>query len=368
MRIAMFFWSLELGGVEHMMVELSRELAQRGHDLTLVLARSPQPREYAPDERVSVVRLHAASTISTIRQLANHLRTAQYDILYTAMPTSNVAAVAALRLSGAQTKLVISERSNPALEARHSPSWRYRAAFTLQPFAYPLADAIVAVCNDLADDLAIFARLQRGRLRVIYNPAFDDRAGPQESTTTHPWLDNKTDPVIVGAGRLFPQKDWPTLLRAFAELLKHRPAKLIILGDGPLRSELLDLTSQLQLDEHVAFPGFVPNIAPFLAKADVFALSSLWEGFGNVLVQALGAGCSIVATNCPNGPGEILGRGEFGLLVPVGDHQAFSKDLDQVIQQPSDPTRQRERAAQFSVQKSADAYEALFGELLAKAS
>src|SRR5690606_29411359 len=117
MRIAMFFWSLELGGVEHMMVELSRELAIRGHDVTLVLARPRQPHEYSPDTRVHTIRLGATNIVSTINLLARHLRAAQYDILYTAMPTSNVAAVAALKLSGAKTRLVISERSNPKLEA-----------------------------------------------------------------------------------------------------------------------------------------------------------------------------------------------------------------------------------------------------------
>jgi glycosyltransferase involved in cell wall biosynthesis len=368
MRIAMFFWSLELGGVEHMMVQLSRELASRGHDVTLVLARMPQRQEFTPDPSVQTIRLNAPDIVRTVHLLAKHLRTSQYDVLYTAMPTSNVAAVAALKLSGAKTKLVISERSNPKLEAQHSPSWRYRAAFALQPFAYPRADAIVAVCSDLADDLATFARLRRDSLRVIYNPAFTPRCAASTAAATHEWLDNKTVPVIIGAGRFLPQKDWPTLLRAFAQLLQLRPAKLIILGDGPLRNDLVQLASELGISDHLALPGFVPDITPFLAKADVFALSSLWEGFGNVLVQALGAGCSIVATDCANGPSEILNRGEFGELVPVGDPHAFAKALDKAIQQPFDAVRQRGRASLFSAEKSADAYEALFSELLARAS
>ncbi|WP_170116482.1 glycosyltransferase [Devosia submarina] len=367
MRIAMFFWSLELGGVEHMMVELSRELATRGHDVTLVLARLPQPHEYSPDPRVHTIRLGATNIVSTISLLARHLRAAQYDILYTAMPTSNVAAVAALKLSGANTRLVISERSNPKLEAQHSQSWRYRAAFTLQPFAYPQADAIVAVSNDLADDLARFARLQRHTLRVIYNPAFSGETAPV-TASTHPWLDDKAGPVIIGAGRFLPQKDWPTLLRAFAKLRERRHAKLIILGEGPLRHQLIQLGADLGISDHLTLPGFDPKISPYLEKADVFALSSLWEGFGNVLVQALGAGCSIVATDCPNGPGEILDRGQFGHLVATGDHHAFAEALDRAIQHPFDPARQRARATLFSTEKSADAYEALFGELIAKAS
>ena len=368
MRIAMFFWSLELGGVEHMMVELSRELALRGHDVTLVLARAPQPREYNPDPSVTVVRLNAASTAKMILRLADHLRTARYDVLYTAMPTTNVATIAALRLSGAKTRLVISERSNPALEAQHSKTWRYRAAFALQPLVYPLAHAIVAVCRDLADDLAKFARIPRESIRVIYNPAFDDRTLKSSAESTHPWWDTKDRPVVLAAGRLVVQKDWPTLLRAFALLQHHRPARLIILGDGPLRTELERLIWGLGLSNDVALLGFVPEIAPYLAKADVFALTSIWEGFGNVLVQALGAGCSIVSTDCRNGPREILADGEFGALVPVGNHASLAAAIRDVIDRPFDRARQMERASMFSVQKSADAYEALFGDLLAQAS
>lgn len=368
MRIAMFFWSLELGGVEHMMVELSRELVARGHDVTLVLARAEQKPEYATDPRVQIIRLNAASTLQVIARLARQLRTARFDVLYTAMPTTNIAAIAALRLSGASTRLVISERSNPALEAQHSKTWRYRAAFTLQPFAYPLAHAIVAVSHGLADDLANFARLPRASIRTIFNPAFVDREPLQQPGATHPWLDAKKAPVIVAAGRLVRQKDWPTLLRAFACLRQGTAAKLIILGDGPLRAELEDMISTMGLCNDAALPGFVPDIRPYLAKADVFPLTSIWEGFGNVLVQALGVGCSIVSTDCPNGPSEILAGGQFGVLVPVGDHLSFAKALKHVIDHPFERARQIERAKMFSVEKSADAYEALFGELLAQAS
>lgn len=367
MRIAMFFWSLELGGVEHMMVELSRELVERGHEVTLVLARAPKPREHTPDPRVKLVRLNAENTALAVVKLAQHLRVAKYDVLYTAMPTTNVATIAALRLSGAKTKLVISERSNPALEAQHSKTWRYRAAFTLQPLAYPRADAIVAVSTDLADDLADFARLPRDTIRVIYNPAFDDRAPRSDEASTHLWLDHKTCPVIVAAGRLSPQKDFGTLLRAFAHLRQKQSARLIILGEGPSRGELEAMVDHLNIGDNVALPGFIDDIAPYLAKADVFALSSLWEGFGNVLVQALGAGCSIVSTNCRNGPGEILDGGTYGRLVPVGDDAAFAVAIEQVIRHPFDRARQYDRATFFSAEKSADAYETLFHQLVAVA-
>ena len=363
MRIAMFFWSLQLGGVEHMMVQLSRELAARGHDITLVLARPATDNEYLPDPRVGVVRLEAATTAITVLRLALHLRDARYDLVYTAMPTSNIAALAALFLSRAKSRLVISERSNPALEAKHSKTWRYRTAFALQRYCYPRADSIVAVSHDLANDLAAFAGLPRDAIRVIYNPAFDDRVAGPDTAVTHPWLDEKPVPVILAAGRLTEQKDFATLIRAFGQLRQTRNIRLLILGEGNQRQRLEALVKELGLTEHVTMPGFVPDIFPFLGKADVFALTSIWEGFGNVLVQALAAGCSIVSTDCPNGPGEILARGAFGRLVPVSDVAALAQALDQSLSTPFESALLRERAQFFSLTRSADAYEKLFVEL-----
>lgn len=368
MRIAFFFWSLELGGVEHMIVNLSRELVSRGHDVSIVLARDPQPNEYAPDPRVKLVRLGIPSTAKLIFGFARHLRQAKYDIVYTAMPTTNVTAVMALKLSGAKTKLVLSERSNPALEAKHSKTWRYRASFFAQPYLYPKADAIVAVCKALADDLSTYARLPRKSIGVIYNPAFDEDAFSQPPQGTHPWLDEKSIPVIISAGRLVRQKDYATLIKAFAILRKERAARLIILGEGPKREELEALIDLLGVRDDVALPGFRSNISEFLMKADVFALTSIWEGFGNVLVQALAARNSIVSTDCPNGPGEILADGEFGTLTPVEDPEAFAIALRDVLDKPFDPEKQYERAQLFSVKRSCDAYEALFSDLVRKTS
>jgi glycosyltransferase involved in cell wall biosynthesis len=365
LRIGFFFWSLELGGVEHMMVNLSRELAARGHDVTIVLARDPQPNEYTPDPRVKLIRLGIASTAKVILALSRHIRQAKYDVLYTAMPTTNVATIIALKLSRAKTKLVISERSNPLLEAAHSRTWRYRLSFLMQPLFYPLADCIVAVCRDLADELADYARLPRDTITVIYNPAFDEQAfAAPLLVSTHPWLDHKTRPVIITAGRLMVQKDYATLIRAFAELRRSCDVRLLILGEGPLRAELEALAAELGVQDHVAMPGFRSDIASYLRKADIFALTSIWEGFGNVLVQALAARCSIVSTDCRNGPREILDGGTYGRLTPVGDAPAFARALMETLDAPFNKEKQFQRAQMFSVGRSSDAYENLFDELV----
>lgn len=349
-----------------MMANLSKEMVSRGHDVEIILARSPGQDDYQVDERVKVTWLNAASIGKTVFRLSRVLSSGGFDVLYTAMPTTNIAALFARFLSRSRTKIVISERSNPQLEAAHSKTWRYRASFVLQPYVYPAADAIVAVCGDLADSLSDFAKIERSKIRVIYNPAFDDREQVDSfKEPPHAWLKEKTCPVIVTAGRLMVQKDYATLIEAFAQLRQHREAKLVILGEGPLRGDLEDLVDTLGVSDSVLMPGFVSDVMHWFEHADVFALSSIWEGFGNVLVQALAAGCTIVSTDCPNGPREILQNGKFGYLVPVGNPREMATAIDLAIAKPISDDLLRERAKDFSASKSADSYEKLFSELVA---
>lgn len=346
------------------MANLSKELVNRGHDVELILARSPGKNNYEIDPRIKVTWLHAFSIGKTVVRLARVLKDKNLDVVYTAMPTTNIAVIAARAIAGVSTKVVISERSNPQLEAKHSKTWRYRASFVLQPYVYPYADAIVAVCSDLADSLSSFARLKRETIKVIYNPAYDENEVSLDPSIPYKWLDGNGVPVIVTAGRLMPQKDYSTLLKAFSLVLQQRDARLIILGEGPLRSELEAEAKELGVFEKVHMPGFVPNVIDWFSHANVFALTSIWEGFGNVLVQALAAGCTIVSTDCPNGPREILASGKYGYLVQVGSHVEMSEALIRAIDQPFLSSTLVNRAKDFSAEKSANSYESLFQSLV----
>jgi hypothetical protein len=162
--------------------------------------------------------------------------------------------------------------------------------------------------------------------------------------------------VALLARRLAPQKGFATLIRAFAEVRRRRPARLVILGDGPLRPELEALAGELGVGGDVALPGFVANPYAYMARASVFALSSAWEGFGNVLVEALACGTPVVAADCPSGPGEILDGGRFGRLVPVGDPEALARAILGTLDRPPDPEVARGRARDFSVEGIAGEY------------
>jgi glycosyltransferase involved in cell wall biosynthesis len=165
----------------------------------------------------------------------------------------------------------------------------------------------------------------------------------------------------LSAGRLVAKKQYGVLLEAFAQLRAQRSARLVILGDGPERGRIEQRARQLGVSDDVRLLGWCENPYPYLQRAAVFAMTSNREGFGNVLVEALRCGCPVVATDCPSGPGEILGGGRFGELVPVGDVPAVAAALARSLDTPADRARLRARGAEFTAERAADAYLAAVG-------
>jgi glycosyltransferase involved in cell wall biosynthesis len=236
-------------------------------------------------------------------------------------------------------------------------------------------DHAVAVSRGIADELVRVGGLATDKVSTIFNAVigddFTDRANAPiepssaELTRAQAWFQNRQCPVFVTAGRLVEMKDHRTLLRGFAHYRKTAAGRLVIMGTGPLQSELEELARELGIAEDVCFAGFVKNPLPFMRQADAFVLSSRSEGFGNVLVEALGCGTPVVSTSCPHGPRDILEDGRFGLLVPPQDHEALGKALGRILEQRDlwPPARLRARARMFSYSACADAYGRLFEEL-----
>ncbi|MEJ5366661.1 MAG: glycosyltransferase, partial [Desulfosoma sp.] len=177
-----------------------------------------------------------------------------------------------------------------------------------------------------------------------------------EHPVDHPWFHHAGPPVIVGMGRLTTQKDFPTLLRAFRKVHDALRCRLVLLGDGSHRKALETLAHQLGVAEDVSFPGFVPNPYPYLKRASVFVLSSIWEGSPNALTEAMALGTPVVATDCPSGPRELLRGGEVAPLVPMKDPEAMAEAVLQVLENPPDPARLREAVSDYTVENSARRY------------
>ncbi len=227
-------------------------------------------------------------------------------------------------------------------------------------YAYSRVDAVVGVSRGVAR-FAVDVLGVRVPVHMIYSPLVDaDRLRKAAEPTDHPWFGGDV-PVVLSAGRL--AKDYPTLLRAVALLAARRPVRLIVLGEGNKAArlpELQALAQSLGIAGAVDFAGFVANPLAYMARADLFVLSSEREGMPQVLAQAMMVGCRLVATDCPFGPAELLGGGEYGRLAPVGDPARLAEAMDRELDTPRDAARLRARAAElFDVERSIDAYERL---------
>lgn len=334
--VAIYLPSLEGGGAERAMVTLANGMFARGVRVDLVLACAKGPYLGEVASGVRVVDLGARRVLTSLPGLVRYLRRERPRAMLSALDYANIIAVVAKMLSGKNSRLLISERSNTSVSHTKLQSWRARAVFPLMSWAYPKADGIVAVSKGVADDLAQAIALPRDRISVIYNPVltkelFEKAQRPAE----HAWLSPGKPPVILGVGRLTTAKDFPTLIRAFARVRTRRECHLIILGEGELRPKLESLRSELGIQDSVQLPGFVDNPFAWMSRASLFVLSSAWEGLPNALIQAMACGAPVVSTDCPSGPYEILEGGRWGALVPVGDVEALAGAIENALNTPA---------------------------------
>lgn len=354
--IALYIPSLRGGGAERAMLTVANGLADRGLgvDLVLVSAEGPYLREVSKDVRL--VDLHSGRVLSSLPGLVRYLRKERPKALLSALNHANVMAIMARRLANVPTRLVVSERSTVSRAASQSQTLRQRCMLPLMRWSYRKADAVVAVSEGVADDLAFAISLPRARIDVIYNPVVTpDLETRAAEPVDHPWVGSEKPPVILAVGRLTPAKDYPTLIRAFAKVRSKHDCRLVILGEGELRVSLEALVSALGIDDSVQLPGFVENPFAWMRQASLFVLSSAWEGLPNVLIQAMACGTPVVSTDCPSGPREILEGGEWGVLVPVGNSTALAAAISAELEAPAQ-CNVRERAAHFDVDIALQSY------------
>ena len=221
---------------------------------------------------------------------------------------------------------------------------------------FPAAAQVVAVSRGVAANYAVTVGVAAERITSIHNPVVTPAlARLAARTPDHPWFGDDGPPVLLGAGRLVPEKDFPTLIEAFRRAAAERPCRLVILGEGPRRRELEGRVRALGLQGSVSLPGWVKNPYAFMARAALFILSSRHEGFGNVLVEALACGCPAVSTDCPAGPAEILE--DPALLAPPGDPEALARVMLRTLARPADKAALRAKAARFSMERAVEGYE-----------
>ncbi|HHH44865.1 MAG TPA: glycosyltransferase, partial [Gammaproteobacteria bacterium] len=225
---------------------------------------------------------------------------------------------------------------------------------------YRKADAVVAVSRGAQKDICKFLELPCELVTSVYNPIANQGLYTlSRDEPEHPWFERGSVPVILGIGRFVAQKDFPLLLDAFACVRRQRKARLVLLGGDEsseeqrcVQQELLAQARRLGVENDFDLPGFVGNPFSFLSRASVFVLSSRYEGFGNVLVEAMLCGCPVVSTDCHSGPAEILENGKYGKLVPVGDAAGLAEAICSTLDTPQDEKVLRARGAEFSVENA----------------
>ncbi|GAB3317521.1 glycosyltransferase [Larkinella ripae] len=326
---------LAQGGVQRIIVHVANYLANNGYEVTLLLGVKNGQYLDLLNENINVISPNTKNRIVLLKYLIQHLRSEKYDILFTGVPSFNILAVTAKYFAGANVKVVISEHSNTFEEFRMLPWSVYKLSFLFIPLLYRYADSIISVSTGVAKDLSKFAKIPEDRITTIYNPAYNEELLIKaEEFVDESWLIEKDCPVIMGVGRLMDQKNFSDLIDAVYKISLKRKIKLIIVGEGPLHNELVSKIDNYRINDIAKLVGFKKNPVSWINKADVFVLPSKWEGFGVILVEALAAGTTIVATDCKSGPAEILDNGQFGYIVPVYDVDALADKIEYAIDNP----------------------------------
>jgi len=345
-----------------MVINLVEEFVRRGLRVDLLLIRAESAHLDQVPTEVNVINLGVRHTLTSIPAIVRYLREVRPRVLLAAKDRAGRAALWARRISGVDTRIVIRLGTNLSAALQGKLAIQRWSRYWPMRLNYAAVDAVVAVSHGVAADTAKITGLPSDRIHVIRNPVVTPRLRLlAEAPTPHPWLEVIAPPVILGAGRLTKQKDFSTLLRAFARLKGQMQARLIILGEGGERGKLERLIKDLGLSADVALPGFSANPYAYMARASLFVLSSRWEGSPNVLTEAMALGTAVVATDCPSGPREILQDGRIGALVPVGDVAELAEAMRVTLASPPDPALLRAAVQDYQVETSATEYLRVLG-------
>ena len=326
------------GGVERMIANLCEVLVDAPIDLDILLIKARGPHVSRLPRNARVIPLRAQHSLTSIWEVARYLRRERPTALLAIKHRAILAALRAKQLARSQTPISgrLGTTVSAALankSARRRERW-YRA---MRQY-YPRLHRLIAVSQGVADDVLDITDMPDAQITVVRNPTITpELLKAAEAPVNHPWLQSDSDtPVIMGVGRLTEQKDFSTLLSAFAHVQRQRAARLMILGDGNLREALLAQARELNIAEHVALPGFQANPWAWMSRASVFALSSRWEGSPNTLTEAMALGIPVVSTDCPSGPSELLTAGQIAPLVDMGDVEALAHALLSTLDNPPD--------------------------------
>lgn len=363
-KISFCLPNLAAGGAERTTVQIANGLAARGYRVDMVLLSANGPYLSELSASVRVVDLRVGRARYSIFPLARYIRKEKPDVLISSL--LNIPAILARALSVTHAPIILTERSLFSSISQTASSLTEKISFAVSRYLYNRADRLVAVSRASADDLVRAGIVASEKVQVIYNPVVSSGLKTlMKVQPDHVWLKEKHKPVILSVGRLAPEKNYDILLAAISKIPEVR---LIILGEGPERGMLEQLSYSLGIFDRVSMPGFVQNPFAFMARSDVFVLCSKYEGLPGALIQAMACGVTPIATNSPGGIAEILGDELRDNLVSTNDVVKLAEAIRKALTTPVERTKLIERAELFSEKASIDEYEVLVCDLLRKNS
>jgi len=358
-HIALLLQHLQDGGVERCFLNLARGFAGRAVASDLFVHRVIAEGLLESSPGAPIAQLSGQSVAARAEQLAQEFQTRRTRVVLSAKEEDFDLVDAARRQMERPplSVMVASLDYSGQLAGRRAGAWRRWRRYREIRRRFGAADRVFCVSEGVAQDMAYILRRPIGEFSVVPNPVVTPELdGLSRVPLEHPWFEPGQPPVVLGVGRLSRIKNFSLLLRAFAEARHGASMRLMILGDGKQRQDLQRLAERLGIADDVELRGFEANPYPYMRAAALFALSSAWEGFGNVLVEAMACGTPAVATDCPSGPRQILQDGRFGALVPIDDVGALAQAIIRSLQDPLPTTQLAEAVAPYTLENSVTAY------------
>jgi len=370
-KIAFVLANLKFGGVEKVVLSLAKGFVEKGLEVTLVLANKEGDFLKQVPHGVNIDSLNIPAPdsrgffanapcvfVALLRYFSNH----DFNVVFPSWYHIDLITMFAIRLVNLFKKntIRIIFILHGIYESYLSQSRiKYLFSIIASKIVLKLPDKLVAVSESVKKSFG-----NDDKIAVIYNPVVTpDMLDKSNEPVDQDFFTAKKVSIIISVGRLSQEKDFATLLRAFAIVEKEIDSQLVIVGEGKERENLQRLARNLHIEDSVWMPGFVENPYKYVSKSSVFVLSSKFEGFALVLVEALSVGCPVVSTDCPGGPREILENGKYGKLVPVGDHEALAKAIIDTLKNPPPKELLQERGKMFSVEAAVNKYLELIWDL-----
>jgi len=362
MKIAVVTPVFALAGVPLAQIRFARAIASRGHTVDLIIGRVLDSYSFTPPEGVNTIVLDRPCVRDLLLPLRTYLQLKQPDVVFSAEDHLTVIVLLAALISGSSAKISGSSRILPEDRFAYSRKPFTKGWFLKQAMRLVMKRASVLSC--VSKDMVVHYKsvFPRGPHLCVYN-IIKDSQSLQKSLVPldHPWLTERSGPVVVAAGTFTRRKGFGVLIEAFAQVRAECNARLILLGDGYLRPDLEAAVQALGICDFVDMPGNVANPLAYFSRSKVIVLSSYAEGLPNVLVEGMMCGCTPVSTDCPTGPREVLGDGRYGYLVPMGDSQAMAKAIINALDHPTPRLLLDEAVAPFEEMRVIDRHFQLLG-------